>query len=152
MNPELNLPPAELRLKDGNVWDLLRKKFVKLTPEEWVRQHFIHHLINLGYSKNLMQSEQLVRYNSMAKRCDIVAFNNQAVPVLIVECKAPSVPLTEDTFYQICKYYHALKAPLLILTNGIDHIYALLNPKTNEMNFLKTLPDKQNLEQLIHNF
>jgi len=152
MDPKLNLPNISLSIKEDKVWDMLRKKYVKLTPEEWVRQHFIHYLIQSGYSKNLMQSEQLVRYNMMSKRCDILVSDNAGAPCLIVECKAPTIKLNEDTFYQIAKYYHVLRAPLLVLTNGLEHIYAILNPKNNKISYLKELPSKQELESLINDF
>jgi hypothetical protein len=138
--PILNLPKADLKLKDNHIWDILRQKYVLHTPEEWVRQHFIHYLIELGYSKNLMASEKLVKYNNMSKRCDIVAFNNKNETLLIVECKAPHIKLTQDTFYQIAKYNSVLNAKYLILTNGIHHIIAFVEEKNNEISFLQNIP------------
>jgi len=148
MHPMLNLPKAELKLKDDLVWDVLRKKYVKNTPEEWVRQHFIQYLINdLAYPKGLMASERLVKYNKMSKRCDIVAFSNQLDTLMIVECKAPKIRLTEDTFYQISKYNFTLKAPLLILTNGLQHIAAHIDTDNNEIKYLEKIPTfKENLK------
>jgi len=138
--PNLNLPKANLKLNDNQIWDVLRQKYVLHTPEEWVRQHFIHFLIELGYSKNLMASEKLVKYNNMSKRCDIVAFNNKNETLLIVECKAPHIKLTQDTFYQIAKYNSVLNAKYLILTNGIHHIIAFVDKQKNEISFLKEVP------------
>jgi len=138
--PILNLPKANLKLKPNQIWDILRKKYVLHTPEEWVRQHFIHYLISLGYSENLMASEKLVNYNNMSKRCDIVAFNNKNETLLIVECKAPHINLTEDTFYQIAKYNSVLNAKFLILTNGIQHIVAHVDKQKNEISYLKEIP------------
>ena len=148
MYPALNLPKANLKLKDNLIWDVLRKKYVRHTPEEWVRQHFIHHLLNdLNYPIGLMASEKMVKYNKMSKRCDIVAFSNQLDTLLIVECKAPKIKLTEDTFYQIAKYNFTLKAPLLILTNGLQHIIAHVNSSNNEIQFLEKIPTfKENLD------
>jgi hypothetical protein len=151
MYPMLNLPKANLKLKDDLVWDVLRKKFVRNTPEEWVRQHFIHYLINdLNYPVGLMAAEKLVKYNKMSKRCDIVSFTNKLSTLMIVECKAPKIKLTEDTFYQVAKYNFTLKAPLLILTNGLEHIAAHIDLKSNEIKFLERLPTYQeNLEFIL---
>jgi hypothetical protein len=92
MHPALNLPPTKLKLKTNQVWDRLRKKYVLLTPEEWVRQHFIAYLIeHLGYPEGRMASEYTVDYNGMKKRCDVVAFDENLQPFLIVECKAVSI-------------------------------------------------------------
>jgi len=137
----LNLPKAKLKLKDDLIWCILRKKYILNTPEEWVRQHFIHHLINdLKYPVGLMASEKVVKYNNMSKRCDIVSFSNTLKTLMIVECKAPKIKLTEDVFYQIAKYNFTLKAPLLILTNGLQHIAAFVDVKNNEVKFLEKLP------------
>lgn len=148
MYPMLNLPKAQLKLKDDLIWDILRKKYVRNTPEEWVRQHYIHFLINdLSYPVGLMASEKLVKYNKMSKRCDIVAFSAQLDTLMIVECKAPKIKLTEDTFYQIAKYNFTLQAPLLILTNGLQHIVAHVDLKNKEIKFLENIPTfKENLE------
>jgi len=140
--PQLNLPQAKLKLKDDLIWDVLRKKFVNNTPEEWVRQHFIHYLINnLNFPIGLMASEKMVKYNKMSKRCDIVAFSNTLKTVAIVECKAPKIKLTEDVFYQIAKYNFTLKAPLLILTNGLQHIVAFVDVKNNKVQYLEEIPN-----------
>lgn len=148
MYPALNLPKADLRLKDNLIWDILRKKYVNHTPEEWVRQHFIHYLTSgLNYPIGLMASEKLVKYNKMSKRCDIVAFSNTLDTLMIVECKAPKIKLTEDTFYQIAKYNFTLRAPLLILTNGLQHIVAHIDIKKNEIKYLDKIPTfKENIK------
>jgi hypothetical protein len=141
----LNLPPAKLKLRANQIWDVLRGKYVKLTPEEWVRQHFIHYLITLGYSKNLMASEQLVKFNTMSKRCDIVAYNNKNETLLIVECKAPHIKLSIDTFYQVAKYHAVLNSKLLILTNGLQHIVASVDKDHQKINFLKEIPKQSTI-------
>jgi hypothetical protein len=141
MYPKLNLPKANLKLKQDWVWDILRKKYVLNTPEEWVRQHYIHYMVNiLNYPSSLMASERLVKYNGLSKRCDIVAFSNELKPILIVECKAPKIKLSEDTFYQIAKYNFTLKAPLLVLTNGIQHNAAHIDIVRNKIIFLQDMP------------
>jgi hypothetical protein len=150
MFPPLNFPVAQLKINGSTVWDILQKKYVKLTPEEWVRQHTIHFLVHQkGYSKNLMQSEFTVTYNNMRKRCDIVIFNNQLKPIIIVECKAPKIKLSEDTFFQIAKYYATLQAPLLVLTNGIQHIYAVIGQNNKTIQYLSEMPSRENFELLI---
>lgn len=153
MQQNLNLPSINLKISDKKVWDVLQKKYVNLTAEEWVRQHMIHFLINeKGYSKNLMQSEYTVDYNNLKKRCDIIVFNNALKPIMIVECKAPHITLNEDTFFQIAKYYSTLKAPLLILSNGIKHIHALIDSRNAAIKYLKNLPNKKELDLLTHDF
>lgn len=153
MFPTLNLPKANLKLKDNLIWDVLRKKYVNHTPEEWVRQHFIHYLINdLNYPIGLMASEKLVKYNKMSKRCDVVAFSNQLNTLMIVECKAPKIKLTEDTFYQIAKYNFTLKAPILILTNGLQHIVAHIDLNENKIKYLETIPTFEENLKLAGNF
>ncbi len=147
MFEQLNFPLTKLKIKDNQIWDILRQRYVNHTPEEWVRQHMIHFLINeKGYSKNLMKAEHVVEYNKLKKRCDIVIFNNQLKPILIVECKAPDKKLSENTFYQIAKYYSAIKAPLLVLTNGINHVHALV--RNGEITYLEKLPNYNNLTKL----
>ena len=146
MHPKLNLPSFNIRTQDQQIWDRLRKKYVPNDPEEWVRQNFIYYLIeHLGYPEGLMASEYTVNYNKMKKRCDIVVMNRELQAVVIVECKAPHIRLTEDTFYQIARYNHVLKAPLLILTNGLQHFCALV--KTDgTISYLQEIPNKKALE------
>ena len=135
-------------MKDDQIWDRLRKKYVRDTPEEWVRQNFIAYLIeHLGYSEGLMASEYQVEYNRMKKRCDIVLFNRERQTMIIVECKAPKIPITEDTFYQIAKYNHGLQASLLILTNGLEHYCALIQDE--KLVYLPEIPNSSVLDELI---
>lgn len=147
----LNLPPVQLKCQSGQVWDILRRRYVKQTPEEWVRQHLIHYLINhLNYPLGLMQSEYTLKYNNMAKRCDIILFSKQTKPILIVECKAPSVPITADTFYQISRYHQATKAPVLILSNGLNHVIALVNHENGNISYLEEIPEYTALCNLLN--
>ena len=146
MYPALNLPKANLNLKDNLIWDVLRKKYVRHTPEEWVRQHYIHYLItDLNYPLSLMASEKLVKYNKMSKRCDIVAFSNQFETLMIVECKAPKIKLTEDTLRTLlldateqrtqgtgeskCPYYSGKKKSHTIKTSLIVVTYSICEPE-----------------------
>lgn len=151
MFPKLNLPEYEIKIKDDQIWDPLRKKHLKITPEEWVRQNFIQYLIqDKEYSAGRMVSEHTVVYNGMQKRCDIAIFNQEMSVDIIVECKAPDVNLTEDTFYQIAKYAHVLQAPILILTNGINHYCAFVDVSNNELRFLKKIPSQKELADMIN--
>ncbi len=141
MATPLNLPPLKIPANSPTLFCILRKKKLKNTPEEWVRQHFINYLIHhLGYPAGRLVSEFSVNYNGMNKRCDIALIKGIQQAELIVECKAPKIKLTEDTFYQIAKYTHVLKAPLLILTNGIQHYCAILDAKNNAMRYLPEIP------------
>lgn len=121
----LNLPPAPLRLseQDGRtlVWDVLRRKQVVCTPEEWVRQHMVHLLHGpLGYPLSQLAAEKAFRINGLQKRFDLLAFY-RGTPVMVVECKAPSVPVTEEVFHQAMRYNLHLQVPLLVVTNGLQH-------------------------------
>jgi hypothetical protein len=141
VNVPLNLPPANLKIKDTQIWDRLRKKYVPLTPEEWVRQHLIAYLVDhLGYPEGRMASEYVVNYNGMKKRCDIVCFDAQLSPFLVVECKAPAVVVTEDTFYQAARYFASLKTSMLVLTNGLQHYCACMDAQLKELRYLPEIP------------
>ena len=143
---ELNLPKIDIKSKLVNesiqIFDIVRKNFFVLTPEEWVRQHVIHYLIfNKKYPKGLMQIEKLIKYNNLKTRADIVALNKNADPILLVECKAPSIKIDKNAFDQIAKYNFTLKAKYLFVTNGFDHYCCEMNYITGEKNFLKEIPD-----------
>jgi Type I restriction enzyme R protein N terminus (HSDR_N) len=123
---ELDLPPFDYKLTQSNstmlIWDVLRRKQVVLTPEEWVRQHVVHYLIgHRGYPKGLLSLERGLRYNQRQKRTDLVALDATGRPLLLVECKAPSVPITAAVAQQAATYNQTLGAPLLLLTNGLTH-------------------------------
>ncbi|WP_066757929.1 type I restriction enzyme HsdR N-terminal domain-containing protein [Crocinitomix algicola] len=150
MYPPINLPDCNLKIKGNEIWDELRSKYIKNTPEEWVRQHFIHFMINhLNYPKGRMVSEYLVKYNGMNKRCDIAVFDENNKVCCIVECKAPMIKISEDTFYQIAKYTHTLKANYLILTNGMNHFCAYINTIENKMEYLEEIPAYTALKKVI---
>ena len=141
----LNLPKANLRLKRRNgevfVWCILRKKELLCTPEEWVRQHFIHKLIHEDkIPEGLIASEFTLSYNGKLKRADIVVFNRQQQPVLIVECKATQISISEETLFQIAQYNFALKVPYLVMTNGNHHVYCYVDQKTEGVEYLTELP------------
>lgn len=143
--PQLNLPNADLKIKlvEGTtqVFDAVRKKYLILTPEEWVRQHFIYFLnVEKKYPLGLMGVEKLVKYNNMLTRADIVLYTTQGRPNMIVECKSPKVKITQDTFNQIAKYNSQLKVQYLVVTNGIKHYCCEMKYDNNKIKFLEEIP------------
>jgi hypothetical protein len=146
----LNLPPFDHKIKnkDGKlfIFDILRKKYVFLTPEEWVRQHFIHFLINTyHYPKALMRVEGGLKYNHLPKRTDLVVYNRLGMPFIVVECKDVFTPLTQDTFDQAARYNYILKAPYLIVVNGLTHHCCHIDHQNNTFRFLDNFPPVQEL-------
>ena len=126
--PTLNLPHFEPQLEeiDGNLWifDSLRKKRLILTPEEWVRQHWINFLIiHHHYPKGLFALEKGLKYNQLNKRTDLVIFDRESNPYLLVECKAPHVKIDQKALSQIMTYNAQLNCPNLVLSNGFNHVY-----------------------------
>ena len=124
--PDLNLPKAELKIKEEagkkKVFDIIRKKWYILTPEEWVRQHWIHALINHAqYPIGLFEIESAIDFNGMKKRFDIVVRNKDLSIFLLIECKAPEVSISNDTFLQASKYAKILKPNYIFLSNGLQH-------------------------------
>ena len=143
---KLNFPKFDFRFQKYQnkvkIFSKLRKKFVILTPEEWVRQHCVKFLIHYkGFSPQLMNEEKKVDVNGMSKRYDIIVFNADGSIKLIVECKSPSVPLTQKTFDQIARYNLSLDAQLLMLTNGINHYFCQLDYNNQSYVFLPELPE-----------
>ena len=143
--PILNLPIYKLKLKSVNIttqiFDEVSKKYLKLTPEEWVRQNFIKYLNKeKKYPIGLMGVEKIVKYNNLKTRADIVLYNTRGVAEIIVECKSPDVKITQDTFYQIAIYNSKLKVQYLIVTNGINHYCCKMDYHTNKVKFLEEIP------------
>ena len=141
----LNLPEAQCNIKkiDGklSVFDIIRKKFVVLTPEEWVRQHFIHHLIkDLQYPKTLLRVEFGIQYNQLPKRPDLVVYDRKGSPYALVECKAPEVPITQKTFEQAAAYNQVVKAKYLMTTNGMKHYCCAIDHEQGKYRFLPDIP------------
>ncbi|MGK7397743.1 MAG: type I restriction enzyme HsdR N-terminal domain-containing protein [Candidatus Cyclobacteriaceae bacterium M3_2C_046] len=141
----LNLPACQINLKksSGKVeyFDIIRKKYLQLTPEEWVRQHFVHYLINyLNYPKSLIRLEGGLKYNQISKRSDILVYSRQGKPYLIVECKAPQVKITQDTFWQAATYNQVHQAQYLATTNGLVHYCCEINAVTGKVTFLNEMP------------
>lgn len=142
---QLNLPPAQLRTKPSGskmqVFDEVRKKYIVLTPEEWVRQHFVHYLVkHLNYSPGLIAVEMAVKVNGLSQRADIVLYNKKGQPAVIVECKAPDVALTRNVFNQAARYNMPLKVDYLVVTNGLQHYCARLSGVDGQYELLKAIP------------
>ena len=142
----LNLPKADLRLCTTGgrtmVLDPLRRKYVALTPEEWVRQHFIHFLItHKGYPAGLIANEMAITVGTTRKRCDSVVFGRQAQPLMIVEYKAPSIKITQRVFDQITVYNMLLHVDYLIVSNGLSHYCCKMNYEDRSYAFLTEIPD-----------
>lgn len=144
--PKLIFPSSNFKLKEDNgkffIFDLSRKKYVSLTPEEWVRQNCLHYLhYQKGFPFNLLSVEKSLKINRLTLRYDIVAFSKKAKPVLLVECKAPEVKISRQTFDQIASYNLELKVPYLLVTNGIELYCCLADHARSKITFLKDVPD-----------
>lgn len=142
---QLDFPAYDFRLKNSEnkrqIFDPIRKKFIVLTPEEWVRQHVIKFLtINRKYPKSLINVEREIQVLGTRKRYDIIIFNPDGSIYLIVECKAPSIDITQNTFDQIARYNLALNATYLMVTNGYNHYYCQMDFISEKYIFLKSLP------------
>lgn len=123
------------------IFDEIRKKFVVLQPEEWVRQHVIRFLMEeKGYPKSLISVEREITINGLSKRFDVVVFSPSANVSLVVECKAPSVVITQSVFDQIARYNLSLNADLLMVTNGLTHYYCQMDYNQKKYHFLNELP------------
>ncbi len=144
--PTLNLPVADLRLgeKDGQptVFDPLRRRYVRLTPEEWVRQHFVAFLtVHKGYPSGLLANEVTIALNGMTRRCDSVLFGLDRLPLMIIEYKAPTVALTQRVFDQVWRYNMVLRVEWLIVSNGLNHVVCRLDKKKGTYAFLPQVPE-----------
>ena len=147
---KLNLPEYKFRFREAGqkkqIFDSFRKKFVAFTPEEWVRQNFLMYLtLGKNYPSSLVAVEAGLQLYKRKKRTDIVVYNNTGKPVLIVECKAPDIKISQDVFDQIARYNMALQVNYLIVTNGLEHYCCLLDYENNSYQFLKEIPDYKNL-------
>ena len=146
----LNLPTYEIKIaQQGNkqvIFDFLRRKYVALTPEEWVRQHFVHYLIeHKGYPAGLMGNEVELAVGEKRLRCDTILYNKVVAPQMIIEYKAPQIKLQQKTFDQISAYNLLLKVDYLIVSNGMQHICCKMDYQNQKYYFLEDIPDYQNL-------
>lgn len=142
---KLSLPVFDFNIKESAgktvIFDIIRRKYIVLTPEEWVRQHFVNYLIaHLGYSKPLIAVEQGMKYNSRLKRTDIIVFDRTGTPLVLVECKEPGHRLNQKVMEQAMMYNKTLKAPYIIVSNGIEHSCMHIHPEKQQVEFLDTIP------------
>ena len=142
---KLNLPSYNFKLKSNEnqtlIFDIIRKKYVVLTPEEWVRQHVVMYLMeDKKFPISLIAVEKQLTVNNLKKRSDILIFSPDGSPYIIVECKAPSIKITQDTFDQIARYNLKLKANYLMVTNGLQHYFCKMDVEHKTYVFLKEIP------------
>lgn len=142
----LNLPQYEIKITKRNgkpfILDSLRRKYVSLTPEEWVRQHFVHFLIeHKGYPPSLLTNEVEFRVGDKRLRCDSVLYNREAQPVMIIEYKAPTISLTQRVFDQISVYNMLLHVDYLVISNGLQHYCCRMDYENNTYTFLTDIPN-----------
>jgi len=142
----LNLPTYSFKLKSGRgrnlIFDEIRKKYIALTPEEWVRQNFIRYLISeKAYPASLISLEKHFTYNRMQKRSDILVYDRNANPVLMVECKSPDVKISQAVFDQIALYNLKFRVPYLIVTNGMYHYCCRYTEEKRNYIFLEDIPE-----------
>ncbi|WP_305982143.1 type I restriction enzyme HsdR N-terminal domain-containing protein [Roseivirga thermotolerans] len=148
---QLNLPTYAYRLENRGgklfIFDPIRKKFVQLTPEEWVRQHMLNHLmVNLGYPAARTRVESGLKYNELQKRSDILIYDQKLNPLVLVECKAPSVALGQNVVEQIAAYNKVCQSRLVIISNGIQTYAGLCSGANEPTQMLSTIPDYQQLK------
>lgn len=141
----LNLPDidAKFTTEGGKsmIFDVVRRRYVSLTPEEWVRQHFVHFLINCkGYPQSLLANEVQIRLGKTSKRCDTVVYRKNLTPQMIVEYKAPEVEISQKVFDQIVRYNMVLRADYLVVSNGLQHYCCSIDYGTGNCTFLADIP------------
>lgn len=147
---ELNLPSFDINVKKIggklSILDPLRRKFVALTPEEWVRQHFVNFLLReKGYPAALIANEVQIDLNKLKRRCDSVVYNRDLSPLMIIEYKAPDVDITQQVFDQIVRYNIVLKVKYLIVSNGLNHYCCIMNYDKQSFNYLSDIPNYTDL-------
>lgn len=143
---QLNLPSYQFRIRETEkgyfILDTFRKRFVKVTPEEWVRQHFLRFLTeDKGYPAALMAVEKQLELNGMKKRCDAVLFDLQGLPILLIELKAPNVPITQAVFDQMAVYNTKLNVKYFMVSNGLTHYCCKVNTENTTYDFFERIPD-----------
>lgn len=141
----LNLPKFDYKIRERNdkleIFDVIRRKYIVMTPEEWVRQHFIHFLVDhKNYSKALIRVESGLRYNKVQKRTDILIYTREGAPHMLVECKSYKERISQKTFDQIMVYNRSLSTQYLVVTNGIEH-YCCVLEEGRVLKFLEDIPN-----------
>lgn len=142
----LNLPPyaTKVAVRNGKntIWDIIRRKYVALTPEEWVRQHFVHFLVeHKGYPASLLANEVALTLNGTSRRCDTVLYDRTLSPRMIIEYKAPHIPITQKVFDQICRYNLVFRVDYLIVSNGLSHYCCRMDYVHQSYQFLTDVPE-----------
>ncbi len=141
---QLNFPVYDFKItdKDGKnyIFDIIRKKNVVLTPEEWVRQHIVRFLIENDYPPSLISVERQITFNQLKKRFDILVYNNQAAPIMLIECKSPEVKLSQETLNQIALYNTQFKVDYLFISNGLKHLICRYDKDTNKYKAVENFP------------
>jgi hypothetical protein len=145
---QLQFPTYSFRFKNSEnkvaIFDEIRKKFIIITPEEWVRQHVVQFLLqDKKYPKSYINVEKLLKINNLTKRYDVVVFKPDGNISILVECKAPEVKITQSTFDQIARYNMTLKAEYLMVTNGLNHYFCKMDYENEKYYFLTELPEYQ---------
>jgi hypothetical protein len=145
---QLQFPTYSFRFKNSEnkvaIFDEIRKKFIIISPEEWVRQHVVQFLLqDKKYPKSHINVEKLLKINNLSKRYDVVVFKPDGNITILVECKAPEVKLTQSTFDQIARYNMTLKADYLMVTNGLNHYFCKMDYEKEKYDFLTELPEYQ---------
>lgn len=142
----LNLPSFDAKIRKTesgfDIFDPLRRKYVVLTPEEWVRQHFVHYLVSeKKYPASLMANETGIKLNSLSRRCDTVVYNNRLEPLAIIEYKEPNVPITQQVFDQIARYSIVLRVKYLLVSNGMSHYCCRVDYEKQSYEYLTEIPE-----------
>ena len=148
---KLNLPAYEFQYRDGEngryVLDIYRKKYVLLTPEEEVRQHFARYLVEeKGYPVSLMMTEFSLKLNEMTRRCDILVHKPAGEPAVLVECKAPGVKISRETFDQAARYNMVFRVKYLMVSNGLKHYCCYIDFENQKVSFLAEIPEYGSLD------
>ncbi len=147
----LNFPAYSFKIRSGTqrkqIFDPIRKKYVTLTPEEWVRQHLVQFLVQeRNFPASLIAVEMSLKLHGMQKRGDIVVYNNIGNPFFIAECKAPEVKITQQVFDQIARYNIVLKVPFLVVSNGLQHFCCQVDHENETFSYLKEIPNYKELQ------
>ena len=141
---KLNFPEFEFKLKKTEsktfIFDFVRKRYFLLTPEEWVRQHVLHFLVSNKIPKTHIAVEKKITINNLNKRFDVVVFDRNYNPLMLVECKSPSVEINQDVFDQISIYNLKVRSKFLMITNGLNNLYFKIDEKNKSHIFVKEFP------------
>ena len=141
---KLNFPDFEFKLKNIDsktfIFDFIRKNYYLLTPEEWVRQHVLHFLVYKKITKSHIAVEKQIKINNLVKRFDILVYDRDGQPLILIECKSPSVKIDQSVFDQIAIYNLKIKSKFLMISNGLDHLYFKIDQVNKTHNFVKHFP------------